>query len=77
MPGETVLTAIETLIDGAIARINSAHGECPEVEITLPHTLESSFDPLNDLGERARTFGLPKQVSTKVYFIVFGSSIVT
>jgi hypothetical protein len=58
VPGETVLTAIETLIDRAIARIDAAHGECPEVEITLPHTLESSFDPLNDFSDRARGLGL-------------------
>ncbi len=58
VPGETVLTAIETLIDRAIARIDAAHGECPEVEITVPHTLESSFDSLNDFSERARSLGL-------------------
>ena len=45
VPGKTVLSKIEALIDGAITRINNkVPKQCPEVDITLPPTTQSSLE---------------------------------
>lgn len=56
--GEQVLSAIEALIDGAIARVDQSHPGCAEVEITPPPTIPSSLELLNELHQEARRFGL-------------------
>jgi hypothetical protein len=44
IPGETVLLQIEGLIDQAITFLHGTQKKCPEVEITLPPTTESSLE---------------------------------
>jgi hypothetical protein len=52
--GEQVLTRVETLIDKAIARVDSTHKDCPEVEITPPPTTQSALEFFYDLQRQAQ-----------------------
>jgi hypothetical protein len=51
VPGEQVLSRIEALIDGAIARVDPAHGGCAEVDITPPPTTPSSLKLFYDIDQ--------------------------
>jgi hypothetical protein len=52
--GEQVLTAIDALIDDAIARVHTNHGGCTEVEITPPPTTPSSLEFFHNLNQEVK-----------------------